>query len=82
MLAVSRLLRSGLPRHNPAIRLSTPGHISCKKGRNIVDNSGFHIVKAIDCSLPSYKYMAWKKGHKFVVSVNRYGNIYNVNKIF
>lgn len=60
----------------------SPGNISCKKGRNIVDYSGFHNVKAIDCSLPTYKYTAWKKGHKFVVSVNRYGNIYKVNKVF
>jgi hypothetical protein len=65
------------PVYNPQ-----PNYISCKRGRNIVDNSGFHNVSAIDCSLPSYKYVAWKKGHKFVVSVNRYGNIYNVNKVF
>jgi hypothetical protein len=59
-----------------------PNHISCKKGRNIVDYSGFRNVHAIDCSLPGYKYTAWKNSHKFVVSVDRFGNIYNVNKLF
>ncbi len=58
-----------------------PNHISCKIGRNIVDNSGFNFVKAVDCSLPGYKYVAWKAGKKFVVSVNRFGSIYKVNKI-
>ncbi len=59
-----------------------PYAISCHKGRNIVDWSGFNNVKAIDCSLPGYKYTAWKKGHKYVVSVNRHGNIYKVAKVF
>jgi hypothetical protein len=58
------------------------GYISCGKGAKIVDHSGFRRVRAIDCSLPSYKYTAWRNAHKFVVSVNRYGNIYKVNKIF
>lgn len=58
-----------------------PNHISCKKGRNIVDNSGFNFVKPIDCRLPGYKYIAWKAGKIYVVSVNRFGGIYKVNKI-
>ncbi len=58
-----------------------PNRISCKKGRNIVDNSGFNFVKPVDCSLPGYKYTAWKAGKKYVVSVNRFGAIYKVNKI-
>ena len=51
------------------------------KGRNIVDWSGFHNVHAVDCSLPSFKYTAWKGGKKFLVSVNRFGGIYNVHRI-
>ena len=61
---------------------TNPGHISCKKGRMIVDGSGFHNVKAVDCSLPGYKYTAWKNAHKYVVRVNGNGNITGVNKIF
>lgn len=57
-------------------------HISCKKGAKIVDWSGFHNVKAIDCSLPGYRYMAWKNGHKYMVRVGGSGHITSVNKIF
>jgi hypothetical protein len=58
-----------------------PYHISCAKGRNIVDKSGFNFVRPIDCKLPGYRYVAWKAGKKYVVSVNRFGGIYKVNKI-
>ena len=56
-------------------------HISCGKGAKIVDYSGFYKVKAIDCSLPKYKYTAWKKGKKYVVVLNGKGNIINYYKI-
>jgi hypothetical protein len=56
-------------------------HISCWKGAKIVDWSGFHNVKAFDCSLPSYRYTAWKNGKKYVVRVNGKGHITNVHKI-
>ncbi len=56
--------------------------ISCKKGAKIVDWSGFNHVKAVDCSLPGYKYTAWRNGHKFMVRVSGNGNITSVNKIF
>ena len=56
-------------------------HISCWKGRKIVDWSGFHNVHAVDCHLPGYKYTAWKHGHKYLVKVNRYGRIIYVHRI-
>ena len=56
--------------------------ISCKKGRNIVDWSGFYNVNAIDCSKPVYQYHAWKNGHKFRVKVGMNGNIFGVKKLF
>jgi hypothetical protein len=59
-----------------------PDYISCKKGRKIVDWSGFHNVNAVDCSLPGYKYTAWKNGHKYLVRVSGHGNITKINKIF
>ena len=58
------------------------GHISCQKGGRIVDRSGFNRVRPVDCSLPGYRYTAWRHGHKFVVTVNRFGNITRVNRIF
>ena len=59
-----------------------PGYISCGKGGKIVHWSGFNNVNALDCSLPGYKYSAWKNGHKFVVRVNSFGNITGVRKLF
>ena len=61
------------PRYSP---------MNCYNGKNIVRWSGFHKVNAIDCSLPAYKYTAWKSGHKFLVSVNRRGNVMSARKIF
>ena len=58
------------------------GGISCKKGRKIVDWSGFHNVHAFDCSAPVYQYKAWKNGHKYRVKVSMNGNIIGVKKIF
>jgi len=57
------------------------GGISCKKGRKIVDWSGFHNVQAYDCSAPVYQYRAWKNGDKYRVRVNMNGNIIGVKKI-
>lgn len=57
-------------------------HISCGRGRNIVDNSGFNKVKPVDCSLPGYRYTAWKKGHKYMVRMNGKGNITDIRRIF
>ena len=59
-----------------------PGYISCRKGSRIVNWSGFNRVNAVDCSLPGYKYTAWRNGHKFVVRVNGNGNITGVRRIF
>lgn len=57
------------------------GYISCKKGRNIVAWKGFNHVKAVDCSLPGYKYIGWKKGKKYLVRVNGHGHVVAVSKI-
>jgi hypothetical protein len=58
-----------------------PYRISCSTGRRIVDNSGFNRVKAVDCSLPGYRYTAQKKGHRYMVRVNGRGNITGVTRI-
>ena len=56
--------------------------ISCHKGKKIVNWSGYNNVHAVDCSLPGYKYVGWKWGHKYLVRVNSGGNITGVNRIF
>jgi hypothetical protein len=57
-------------------------HISCGTGRRIVDSAGFNRVRAVDCSLPGYRYTAHKKGRKYMVRVNARGNIVNVSRIY
>ena len=54
--------------------------ISCGKGRRIVDHSGFNNVRAIDCNGSNYRYSAWKKGHRYVVRVNRDGDITRIRR--
>jgi hypothetical protein len=56
--------------------------ISCRRGQKIVDWSGFNNVRAVDCSLPGYKYTAWKRGHQYLVKVNAGGNITGVNRLY
>ncbi len=55
-------------------------HYSCGTVANIVDNKGFHKVKPFDCSLPHYKFTAWKKGEKWIVVTNGKGQITKVYK--
>lgn len=58
-------------------------HISCNKGRKILDfNKGYHNVNPVDCSLPGYKYTAWKNGHKWLVKMNGHGHITGKSMIF
>jgi len=59
-----------------------PYRISCSTGRRIVDNAGFNRVKAVDCSLPGYRYTAHKRGHRYMVRVNGRGNITGVTRIY
>jgi hypothetical protein len=55
--------------------------VSCGEARSIVKGNGFYKVKAIDCSAPSYKFIAWQGGNKYKVRVNAAGNITGVNPL-
>ena len=55
--------------------------ISCGQSRNIVKGNGFYSVTAIDCSAPSYKFVAWQGGNKYKVRVNSAGNITGVTPL-
>ena len=55
--------------------------ISCGQARSIVKGSGFYKVTAIDCSAPSFKFIAWQAGNKYKVRVNGAGNITGVTPL-
>jgi hypothetical protein len=55
--------------------------VSCGQARSIVKGSGFYSVTAIDCSAPSYKFIAWQGGSKYKVRVNSAGNITGVTPL-
>lgn len=55
--------------------------VSCGEARSIVKGNGFYKVKAIDCSAPSYKFIAWQGGNKYKVRVNAAGNITGVTPL-
>ena len=55
--------------------------VSCGQARSIVKGSGFYKVTAIDCSAPSYKFVAWQGGNKYKVRVNAAGNITGVTPL-
>ncbi|PZF77890.1 hypothetical protein DK847_05540 [Aestuariivirga litoralis] len=55
--------------------------VSCAQARSIVKGSGFYKVKAIDCSAPSYRFIAWQGGSKYKVRVNAAGNITGVTPL-
>ena len=55
--------------------------ISCGQARSIVKGSGFYKITAIDCSAPSYKFVAWQGGNKYKVRVNSAGNITGVSPL-
>ena len=55
--------------------------ISCGQARSIVKGNGFYKVTAIDCSAPSYKFIAWQGGSKYKVRVNSVGNITGVTPL-
>lgn len=55
--------------------------ISCGQARAIVKGSGFYKVTAIDCSAPSFRFVAWQGGNKYKVRVNAWGNITGVTPL-
>ena len=55
--------------------------VSCGEARSIVKGSGFYKVSAIDCSAPSYRFIAWQGGNKYKVRVNSAGNITGVTPL-
>ena len=55
--------------------------VSCGQARAIVKGNGFYKVTAIDCSAPSYRFIAWQGGNKYKVRVNAAGTITGVTPL-
>lgn len=55
--------------------------VSCGQARSIVKGNGFYKVSAIDCSAPTYRFIAWQGGNKYKVRVNNWGNITGVSPL-
>jgi hypothetical protein len=62
------------PAYEPSV-----SHVSCAKARKIVRWNGFHNVKSLDCSAPSYRFSGWRGGQKFSIKVNSWGEITRVS---
>jgi hypothetical protein len=55
--------------------------MSCRYGKRIMRNEGFHDVEAYDCSAPTYGYSGWKDGDLYKVRLNSHGDIISVRQI-
>ena len=56
--------------------------MNCRSASYVVSRNGFRGVYPVDCRLPGYKYVGWRWGHQYVVSVNGFGQITNVQPAY
>lgn len=63
----------------PGVRFQAyAASISCGQARHILKGNGFYNVTALDCSAPSFKFVAWQDGSAYRVRVNGWGRITGV----
>ena len=55
--------------------------ISCGEARNVLKANGFYNVTALDCSAPSFRFVAWQDGGAYRVRVNGWGKITGVSPL-
>jgi hypothetical protein len=55
--------------------------ISCGQARNVLRGNGFYNVTALDCSAPSFRFVAWQDGSAYRVRVNGLGRITGVSPL-
>ena len=56
--------------------------VSCREGRNIVDDSGFNRVRTVECSGRNYTYTGRRHGDMFRIVLNsRSGRIVSVREL-
>lgn len=57
--------------------------ISCRAGREATRYAGFRNVRTLECSGPVYRYIGWKRGQEWRVSVDaRSGRVVRVRPIY
>jgi hypothetical protein len=54
--------------------------INCRQAEEAVRWNGFSKVRAIDCSLPAYRFIGWRNGQKYTIRVNSRGAITRVTR--
>ena len=73
------------PRHvaGPGVTFhaTQPAGIGCGEARNILRGNGFYNVTALDCSAPSFKFVAWQAGNPYRVRINGWGKITRVSPL-
>ena len=68
---------------NIDINIGGKRQISCGRGRNLVEDSGFRNVRPRSCGGRYYKYFARRRGNTFVVTVDsRRARIVDVRPIY
>lgn len=55
--------------------------INCGQARSILKGNGFYNLTALDCSAPSFKFVAWQHGNAYRVRINGWGNITGVSPL-
>ncbi|MCB1377877.1 MAG: hypothetical protein KDK89_05850 [Alphaproteobacteria bacterium] len=55
-------------------------NISCRQGFRIVDRR-FYRVRVVECSGRTYRYIGWRRGHRYLIHVSAYsGRIVQVRR--
>lgn len=62
-------------------RTYTPA-ITCGEGSRMLSYKGYRAIEPVDCSLPRYRYMAWKNHRQYLLVVNRFGDIVDREPIY
>ena len=64
------------------IDINLDGRISCRQGKRIVENRGFHRVQPRDCEGREYAYFGRKHGDSFIITLSsRRGRIIDIREI-
>jgi hypothetical protein len=58
------------------------GRVSCQQAGRMLRNRGWYRVRAVNCSGKRYRFTAWRKGDKYLISVSAWrGRILSVNQL-
>ncbi len=49
--------------------------MSCSGARKVVKWHGFHKIRSLDCSAPTYRFSGWKGGNRYKIKVSSSGEI-------